>query len=291
MKKLFLFVLINVLVLTGCSTNTVDSKKPIIAVSIVPQETFVKAVAGDLVDVVVMIPPGNSPANYQPTPKQMTVFDSADIYFSIGVTAESNIKPLINSEKINMVYLEEVVEAVYDDRYFDEDSNTDDHDHEGRDPHIWLSPMRVILMVETIKNELIELDPDNREIYENNASEYISELVDLDEYLKESFKMLKTNEFIIYHPAFGYFADDYNLEMITIEEEGKEATARRLEEVIDLAKDHNIQFILYQEEFDNQQAELIAKEINGTAIKVAPLSEDYINNLKNIGNKLKDILN
>ena len=145
-------------------------------------------------------------------------------------------------------------------------------------------------MVNSIRDELIELDPKNTSYYKENASKYILELSDLDDELKGIFNSLDSNKFIIYHPSFGYFADDYNLEMIAIEEEGKEATARKLEEVIEFAIASNIKFILYQEEFDSQQAELIAKEIKGTAIQVSPLSEDYISNIKDIANKLRELL-
>lgn len=292
MKKITFNIILVLLLLSGCSDERMDSDKLTIAVSIAPQKTFVEMVSGDKSDVVVMIPAGNSPANYQPSPKQMGIFDTADLYFSIGVAAESNIKPLIKNSDISKIFLEEIVEEKYPDRYFNGESHSDDdHDHEGRDPHIWLSPKRVKIMITAIRDELSKIDPENKELYESNALSYLKELDELDEYLRETFDKLEKKEFIIYHPSFGYFADDYDLEMITIEEDGKEATARKLEEVIDFAIDHNIKFILYQEEFDKQQAELIAKEINGSAIKVSPLSEDYIDNLKNIANQLRDILN
>ena len=89
MKKI-LCLLIVVILFTGCGEKEIKDKDIKIAVSIVPQETFVKAVAGDLVSVTVLIPPGNSPANYQPSPKQMIDFNEADIYFSIGVPTLEN---------------------------------------------------------------------------------------------------------------------------------------------------------------------------------------------------------
>jgi zinc transport system substrate-binding protein len=81
-------------------------------------------------------------------------------------------------------------------------------------------------MVNTIKDNLIEVDPQNRSIYEANAKSYMEKLDKVDRKIKESLKGKEEKSFIIYHPSFGYFADDYNLNMITIEENGKEATAR-----------------------------------------------------------------
>lgn len=291
MKKYFIALLLVAFLLSGCNSTDSESELLSIAVTIAPQKRFVEKVAGNKAKVVTMIPAGNSPANYQPSPKEMIIFDSADIYFSIGVAAESNIKPLIKNEDIQKVYLEEIVSDIYFDRFFEEDDHDGHDEHTGRDPHIWLSPKRVILMVESIMNELIKEDPINASYYKENAKLYINDLIGLDQYLKDIFSSLGNKEFIIYHPSFGYFADEYGLNMIAIEEDGKEATARRLEEIIDMAIQSDIKFILYQEEFDSQQAELIAKEIGGTAIKVNPLSEDYINNLKNIGDNLLELLN
>jgi zinc transport system substrate-binding protein len=291
----------------GCeakeSENTeIDTIKNqiIVAVSIVPQETFVKEVAGDLVDVVTMIPPGYSPANYQPTPMQMTKLSKAKVYFSIGVPTENiNILPKIDdfNKDIKVVPLADIVGKVYPHRYFEDVEGNEHyheyekkHDHSGRDPHIWLSPKRVKVMIDAIKNELINIDPENAKVYTENAAAYLDKLDQVDNDIKEVLSELDGQSFIIYHPSFGYFADDYGLKMVTIEEEGKEATTRRLQDVIDFAKQEKIKFIFYQEEFDSQQAETIAKEIEGATIKVAPLAPNYIENLRYIASKFKEVI-
>jgi zinc transport system substrate-binding protein len=273
-----------------------------------PQETFLKAIAGDLVEVTVMIPPGNSPANYQPTPKQMVDFNDSQVYFHIDVAAEVNIMNSISNGSMILVDLADVSDAAYPARYFDEDSylNTEaedsghddedeslehDHSHEGRDPHIWLSPRRVIVMVEEMIKVLSEIDPTNKEIYESNGQDYINKLQALDSSIENSFSEFKNPTFLMYHPSYGYFADDYGLDMIAIESEGKAATIKGLDQVIDYALKNNIKAIFYQEEFDSNQAEIVAKEINGVTIKVTPLSKDYIESLKEMVEKLKDILN
>ncbi len=292
LKKVILCIsIILILIITACESKTLDSSlnaaynnKLTVAVSIVPEETFVKAVAGDLVDIIIMIPPGNSPANYEPTPGQMLKFSKSKIYFSIGVpTEDANILPKVESlnKNIKVVSLAEKVKEYYPERNFDK----------GRDPHIWLSPKRVKVMIEVIRDELIELDPNNKTFYEKNAEEYTAELDNANNEIKEILNNFKEQSFIIYHPAFGYFADDYGLNMVSIEQSGKEATSRKLQEVIDFAKEENIKFIFYQQEFDSQQAETIAEEIDGATVKVSPLAPDYIENLKLIANKFKDKLN
>jgi len=289
MKKIIIMMLL--LLLVGCQDKADDTLT--VAVSIVPQETFVKKVAGELIDVVVMIPPGNSPANYQPTPQMMEKFNESDIYFYIDVSAEG---PILNSAgaDVKLVDLAEAVDEKYPARYFeaheDEDEHEEEHSHEGRDPHIWLSPKRTMVMIEEIRDELVALDPIHKDIYEANAKSYLEELKALDNDLKQAFDQLESKAFIMYHPSFGYFAEDYNLDMYAIEVEGKDATIKELGNIIELAKDNNIKYVFYQEEFDNQQAEIVANEIDGKTIKVAPLSGDYIENLRMILNKMLDIL-
>jgi len=293
MKKIIILTML--LLLIGCQDKTTDQLT--VAVSIVPQETFVHKIAGDLVDVVVMIPPGNSPANYQPTPQMMAKFNESDIYFHIDVSAEVSILESV-SKDIKLIDLAEIVDMKYPARYFgeedhdvDEQNNTDEHSHEGRDPHIWLSPKRSIVMVEAMRDELILIDPNNKVIYNDNASKYMNELKALDEKLTLAFDEMTSKSFIMYHPSLGYFADDYGLEMFAIESEGKDATIKELGYIIELAKEHDIRYVVYQEEFDSQQAEIIASEIEGETIKVAPLSGDYINNLESILEKMLNILN
>lgn len=301
-KKSFIYIVVIMMVsIVGCeakeSENTeMDTNKDqiTIAVSIVPQETFVKAVAGDLVDVVTMIPPGHSPANYQPTPKQMTKFSEAKVYFSIGVpTEKANILPKIDdfNKAIKVVSLADIVGKVYPHRYSEEVEGHEETQHDsGRDPHIWLSPKRVKVMIDAIKNELVDIDPENAAVYTKNAADYLDKLDQADNENKEIFSNLNGQSFIIYHPSFGYFADDYGLKMVTIEEEGKEATTKKLQDVIDFAKKERIKFVFYQDEFDGQQAETIAKEIGGATAKVAPLAPNYIENLRCIVNEIKEVV-
>ncbi len=285
-------MLIVSMVITGCGAMTAPNERLTVAVSIVPQETFVKAVAGDLVDVVTLIPPGASPANYQPSPREMAAFGDASIYFTIDVGAEfANILPNVASQNddLQIVDLAYYVDEVYDARYFDDvdehseedqiEDEAENHNHEGRDPHIWMSPKRVIVMIESIRDTLIEADPSNETTYESNAEAYIEKLNALNESLDESFANMKGEAFIVMHPSVGYFADDYDLEMIAIEDEGKEASVSHMQSVIDYARENNIRVVFYQQEFDSTQAETIANEIEGEVIAYEPLSDDYIQSI------------
>lgn len=258
----------------GNKTSKTDIKeKTIVAVSIVPQKTFVEAVCGDLADVIVMVPSGHSPANYEPTPKEMEQFNKAKLYFTIGVpTEEANIIP--NASEIStmkIVNLQADVSKIYPDRELSPGQ---------RDPHIWLSPKRVIVMVQSIANEMGKIDPSNKEKYQKNAKMYIKKLGTLDEEIKNALKGDTDRKFIVFHPAFGYLADDYGLKMYALEQGGKEATPQRLKEMIDLAKQENIKAIFYQ-------AESFAEEIGGKTVQLAPLAPNYIENLEKMAKLMK----
>ena len=156
------------------------------------------------------------------------------------------------------------------------------HHHSGRDPHVWMSPKRAAVMVEAIRDALIAADDKNAETYRRNAEEYLQKLRETDKKLEDTLSQAKANSFIIMHPSMGYFADDYGLMQVSIEKEGKQATAEHLKAVIDYAKDNNIKVVFYQKEFDNNQAKTIASEIGGEVMELEPLAPNYLENLEKL---------
>ncbi|MBN2851123.1 MAG: zinc ABC transporter substrate-binding protein [Clostridia bacterium] len=289
-KTIIILIIILALILNvSCAlTDNQASDKIIIAVGIVPEAAFVEKVAGDLVEVVTLIPPGNSPANYQPSAKEMAKLSDAKIYFTMQMpTEEANILPKITdfNSDIIIVNLRDKSRLVYP---LVTSSDPDHESADGVDPHLWLSPKRAIVMVQEIANQLSALDQGNEDIYLNNAKSYIKELENLDAQIADITSKLENRTFLIYHGSYAYFADDYQLTMIAIEIAGKKATAAEMQQVIDLAKSSGIKKVFYQEEFDDLQAKTVASEINGNVVKVAPLSFDYINSLLEFANALKE---
>lgn len=272
----FLLVL-SLLALVSCDD---DTDKLVVGVTIIPQSTFVKKVCGDLVDVVTIVPTGSSPETFEPKPKDMIKLNKAIAYFTIGIPTE-NTNVLANLTKdTKIVRLEEKCQEVYEDVLFSTG---------GRDPHIWLSPKRVIVMVEAIRDEMMALDPLNSSTYRQNAKLYIEELKSLDSKIKTAVEKTETKDFIAFHPAFGYLASDYGLTMYALEEDGKEATIDHLTKMIDFAKDKGIKVIFYQEEIDSSQSKTFADEIEGVAVKLEPLSADYTDNLLNMAKTIASL--
>lgn len=255
---------------SGGETTTAAGGKPVVAVTIVPEGSFARAVCGDLAEVLVLVPPGFSPETYEPAPRDIEAFSRADIYFTIGVPVEAS-GYLTRTAGMKVVPLADKVAQVYPDLTF---AGGD------RDSHIWLSPKRAKVMVETIAAEMAAIDPANQETYLLNADSYLARLDALDSTIRQSLAGVKNRKFIVFHPAFGYFADDYGLEMVALEQEGKEATPGRLQQMIDFAKAQNIRVIFYQAEIDSSQSAAFAEEIGGKTAALMPLAENYIENLE-----------
>jgi len=284
--KRFTIILITLFMsalLSSCNVNEDNNKKIIVAVGVVPQATFVDIVSMGNVETIVLIPPGYSPANYQPSSREMQVLSDADIYFTLQMpTEEANILPKIQNfnKDIIIVNLREIVSEVYPLIYVDghdhEEEHNDGEDDLSVDPHLWLSPKRSIVMVQAIADELSKFDPVNELTYQENAADYIKQIQTLDNEITISLANLNRKSFMIYHGSYAYFADDYGLEMNSIEVAGKQATAAEIEAVINHALEEEIKIIFYQEEFDDNQAQTIAEEIGGKVVKISPLSENYL---------------
>ena len=247
--------------------------KPTVAVTISPQAAFVREVAGDLVNVVTMMPPGANHETFSPPPQDMEKLSAAALYLAMGLPPErAGLLPKLAEMNKNMriVDVQMEVAKTYAPRFFAP------HD---QDPHIWLSPKRAIVMVRLTAQELSTIDPANTAAYNANAERFIARIEAADQEIQASFKTLWNRTFIVYHPAFGYFAEEYNLTMVALEEEGKEADPRRFREVIDMAKEKGIKVIFYQEDIDGRQSRTFAEELGGQAEKVSPMATDYVENL------------
>ncbi|MCM1991906.1 metal ABC transporter solute-binding protein, Zn/Mn family [Oceanirhabdus seepicola] len=298
MKKISLIIIsaMFLLLLVGCNGNSEGANKGnIIAVSIPPQKGIVQAISGDKYEVITMIPPGYSPTNYEPSPKSMQQLSEARLYLTIGVPAEENIIESVRdfNKNIEIIDLSEKAFEMYGVRTFSEEDNEEHEDHEehaghnhaGVDPHQWMSPKRVKLMSQEIKELLISIDSENKDTYEENYIKFSEKLDNLHNQITELVENDKS--FLIYHPSLGYLADDYGLNMITIEDEGKEATPKRMQEIIDICRKNNITTVFYQAEIDSRQAEIIAREISGEVYKINPLEENYEENIQKVIEALK----
>jgi len=253
-------------------------------VSIVPQKYFVEKIGSNLVKVSIMVKPGASPATYEPKPDQMVALSRAKVYYAIGVPFEKAwLKKIAAANPgLLVVHTESGIEKV---------PMKPDQSEGIKDPHVWLSPPLVIVQARNILNALLKVDPKNASIYESNYRKFIIELVDLDAELRGVFFGKGKNiRFMVFHPAWGYFARNYGLKMIPVESEGKYPKPAALRRLIEKARGHGIKVVFVQPEFSTKSAGIIAKAIGGQVVFAAPLAADWANNLKEVAVKFKAAL-
>ena len=166
----------------------------------------------------------------------------------------------------------------------------DHHDHGILDPHIWLSPPLVKIQARNILTALQEIDPAHRTLYEAHYHQFLARIDDLDAQLKRNFTGKEGLHFIVFHPAWGYFAHAYGLKQVPIEIEGKAPKPARLKELITHAREKEIRVIFVQPQFSTKSAEIVAREIGGQVALTDPMAEDWMANLYEVAEKFKKSL-
>jgi zinc transport system substrate-binding protein len=278
------FIPLLVVSATSCAPNEADVGEIIVAVTILPQAGFVEAIGGDKVEVVVMVPPGASPHTYEVTPDQMTKLSKAKMYAKVGSPVEFELAWMDKLIAVNESML--VVDCSRGIKFM----ASADPDEPGQDPHIWLSVKNAKVMVQNICDGLVQVDAANKSYYEENCAEYLDELTKLDDDLAKDLSDVKNRNFIVFHPAFGYFASDYNLKQIAVEQGGKEPDADYLIRLIEEAKEHGIRVVFVSPQYSTNSAEVIAKEIGGKVVIIDPLAKDFIDNMRAIETAMKQAM-
>ena len=265
----------------GAPSADASSAALTVAVSILPQAEFVRRIGGPHVRPLVLVGPGQSPATFDPTLKQMARLAHARLYFRIGVAFEDRLVAKMRETYPDLRIVDTRRGIV--PRSMDEGGDLGDHHHLGKpDPHIWLNPRLVKIQSRTICDALKQADPDHAADYERNLRGFEADLDAVDAMIARLLAPLKGGEFFVFHPAFGYFGDAYGLRQVAVETGGKEPTARQLSALIARAKRQHVRLILVQQQFAAAGAKAVADAIGGAVVAVDPLAEDYLENLRRI---------
>lgn len=281
-----LLVVLSAISIMSCAQEEEVSEKIGVVVTILPQAEFVENVGGERVNITVMVPPGANIHIYEPSPSQMTALAKAEMYAKVGSGIEFELvwtdKLIAANKDMLVVDCSQGIELqVMIGEYEHEGEHEEEEpEHGGMDPHVWMSPLNAQIMVRNICDGLIQVDPDSKTYYEQNRDAYLQKLAELDQDIRDGLSGVTNRKFMVYHPAFGYFAREYKLTMLPIEEEGKEPTAAGLAHLIEQAKEHEIKVIFAEPQFNPQSAEVIAEAIGGRVVFIDPLARDYIANLR-----------
>ncbi len=292
--------------ITGCGDSTprsTTSAAITVAVSIAPQAWLVGRIGDPHVDVVTVLEAGRTPETYQPTDVQVGRIMSADIYFRIGVPFENS--PWFSAiERAGGPVIVDTSRGV-PLRYFttadDDESplplddhavhNHHGHHHTGPDPHIWLSPPLLKIQARTIAQVLIKLDPQHKAHYVRNLESLESQLDRLDATIRDTLTPIRGKTVIVFHPAWGYLADQYSLQQAAIEIEGKQPSDYELTQLQRLARDGGIKVVFVGPQSSSRPATAIAKVIGARVEVIDPLAPDVDENLLRVARKLVESYN
>jgi zinc transport system substrate-binding protein len=267
MRKFLFWVAACILSLLGPSGVCATAEGIRISVSILPQAYFVERIAGTRALVHVMIPKGASPETYEPTPLQLVALSDSQLYVKVGAPGlpfeEKYLKAALGqNQKIRVVNM------------------SDGMTYREGDPHIWTSPIAVRLAAQNIERALTAYDPAHGDDYRKNLRAFLVDIDAEDREIKRTLAEKKGAAFMAYHPAWGYFAEEYGLVQLAVEEEGKPINAAHIRRMVDLAREKGIRAILVQKGFDAKSARAIARDIGGEVVETDPLERDWLGGMK-----------
>ncbi len=275
------------LLLFSCMGNQRTSDNHILSVSIAPYKYIVEAIAGDDFTVNVMVPAGASPHSYEPYPDQIKKLEKSSAYIANGYldfettwfdrfkSINKNMKMIQVSDHIDLLSSTHI-------HHHDDEEESHHHDEIAMDPHFWLSPKNGMAIAAAVKDMLIELNPSAAESYEKNFNLLSEKIKSLDVEADSLFSLTTRKAFVIYHPNLAYLAKDYGLTELAIEQDGKEPSPSELKHLIDEAKEEGITTVFIQKEYDKRYAQTLSSDLNANVVVIDPLSEDWINAIREI---------
>jgi len=257
-------------------------------VSVLPAQTILSSIGGDKVNVSLMVSPGSSPHTYEPKPSQMKDISNASLYFAIGVEFEDAWLPKFKNQNKSMkiVNLGNGITKIAMEQHTHgspnagHEKNADEHKHGKFDPHIWTSISNLKIMSKTVLDALVLNDVSNAPYYKKNYEIFLAKLNNTDKEIRTILKNTKRGtKFMVFHPAWGYFAKEYGLVQFAIEVEGKNPTPKQIVFLISEAKEEKVKAVFTAPEFSEKVAIQIAKEVHIPVIKVSSLSPKVCENL------------
>jgi len=255
-----------------------------IGVSIAPQAWLVERLAGQPVEVEVMVRPGQSPATVDPTPRQMAALARVAAYIRIGVPFERGFIKRLRHNRPQLPIIDQrqgVVLLTRDGRALKPGA-----DPNAADPHIWLDPGRLKRQADTVARALRDLAPQRAAAIEDRRRRLAAELDRLDGRIGRLLEPMRGQPLFVFHPAYGYFAAAYGLVQVAVQTGGKEPSARQLARLIERARRAKARVIFVQPQYSRKSAELVAEAIGAAVVELDPLAPNVLNNLQRVAERV-----
>ncbi|WP_394219693.1 metal ABC transporter solute-binding protein, Zn/Mn family [Halobacillus trueperi] len=292
--------------------------------TVYPLQFFTAQIGGETVNVQSILPPGSDAHTYEPTTKEMVKMAEADLFIYNGAGLEGYAKKISESiqpegveilEAAADIDLKEHVHdhgedaQVEDEHAHEEDSHGEDghadeedahetdeqanaedshegHDHGEMDPHVWLDPVRAAQMAEGIKSQLIKMNPEQKDLYEENYKELQAQLMDLDQEFHDRVESKSKSKVIVSHAAYGYWEEAYGIEQIAVSglSPTNEPSQKDLENIVQVAESNNLEYVVFEQNITPKVSEVIQNEIGAEALRfhnLSVLTEDNVDNDEN----------
>lgn len=279
------------LLVGACATGCIhpappDDSRLRVAVTVLPQAEIVREIGGERVCVTVVVPPGVEPHAYEPGAGQLLEISRSDLYLRIGpglLPFEDNLVERVRELNPGILVVDTSVGVPLIHGDDPEVGNGRvDSDHHGADPHIWLAPSNLRIMAANVEAGLFMADPSHREGYAGRKELYLSEVDSTDKAVRGILTGMDGRSFIVFHPAWGYFAREYDLEQVAVESGGSEPGIRHLTTLVEFARGNGIGVIFADPQHSLRESGVIAGEINGEVVLLDPLAPDVLKNLQDV---------
>jgi zinc transport system substrate-binding protein len=264
--------------------------EPVVAVSILPQAWFVERIAGERAETMTLAGPGQNPHTFEISPKQLLNLARAKVWLLSGDEFEMSLRPKVEKVFKNLIIVDGTEGVNF--RNLDPNEIDDDGDaiSDGIDRHTWLGEEPVKIMAAHIRDVLSEIDPEGESFYRQNYRELVDDIEAEFNNLRAELSPLRGSAVFVYHPAFGYFLDEFGLIQEAVETGGKEPTMQTLYALIQKAKEERPAAIFVQAQFPVIAAKTASRAVGADVIALDPLSKDWLNNIGNMGEALKMVI-
>lgn len=294
--KVFILLFIIAATMFGCNSNneseTKSNESLKVYTTLYPIQYAIERIAGDSVTVESVYPPGVDAHSYEPTSKDITNIAKSDAFFYLGAGMEAfaeTAADALGNQDVALIELgkhEElfhVEESEERDEHAEQNEDHDGHHHGDHDPHIWIDPIRMLEMSNIIKQELINLNPEQESLYNKNFAKLEEDLLELDQDFKNTLKDKQNNKILVTHAEYGYWKERYGIQQIAINglSSSSEPSQKELTNIINQAKKSKLKYIIFEQNSSNRLSEVIQQEIGAeTAVihNLAVLTDEDIRN-------------
>lgn len=292
MIRLTAFLTAALLFLAGCSGEKKPLPDNVVVAGLPPVAWITQEIGGKNILAVSLLPEGRSPHDYAPGPSVLKKASGAKLFLSTGMPFEKSAErslagktPIIDvAKKIERITFDESGNAHSSCGHHHSDGTSCSSD--GSDPHVWLSADNASVIARSVAEALKSCDPANAAEYDKNCAALIARFAAIKADCAKRLAPFKGSVFFVYHPAFGYFAKEYDLKQHSVELDGREVSASRLAQVIKEAKKLNVKVIFTQMQFNPRNSAVLAREIGGKAVEIDPLAFDLEKSLKQMTDAL-----